>query len=446
MRTSFWRSLFRRAGQDETRHDDGAEAAGRMLQALIALTDLRRDVDGRILAAGALAVYFLLVAVPRAFLGVDLWPALGVPSRPSPFIDARNVTAALECRRLGFDPLIENPCDPLGRPMNYPRFWLALRWLGFDQSHTEALAIAFVALFLVSVFLLVGKISLGEGILLAAALCSPAVMFAIERANMDIVVFSMLAAAVLVWRRRSAWSEIVSPLIVLVAAVAKIYPAIGLAAFLFTRRRRAVVAAALSAIAFLAYAAVTFDDIQTVARIAPQGQYHSFGARILPAEIYHQFVPDRWSSDLAKQLVAVVPLALTAPFIWRWGRRRRPPSDPAADNPAMLAFLLGALVFLGTFATANNFDYRLVFLLLTLPQLFRWVASGPEEPRRGLAGLTLAVTLALLWVSALSEPLRLADEIVTWAAAILFVGLLVASAPGYRDLRRLLQRRTLHQP
>jgi hypothetical protein len=56
---------------------------------------------------------------------------------------------------------------------------------------------------------------------------------------MDIVVFSLLALAVLVWGSRTPWGETLSPLIVFVAAAAKIYPAFGLVAYLFPNRRRA---------------------------------------------------------------------------------------------------------------------------------------------------------------------------------------------------------------
>src|SRR5215207_5064434 len=174
-------------------------------RALVNILIYRPDIDGRIIVAGALAVYFLIVAIPRMVWGVDIWPRLGVPSGPSLFFDTRNLTAALECRRLGFDPLIESPCDPWGRPLNYPRVWLALRWLGLNQSHTTALGLLFVAIFLGSVFVLVGRISLGKGILVALAVCSPSVMFAVERANMDIVVFALMVIAVLAWRTPSRW-------------------------------------------------------------------------------------------------------------------------------------------------------------------------------------------------------------------------------------------------
>src|ERR687892_1044090 len=92
--------------------------------------------DGRLLIAAMAGVYLLAVAGGRAIFSFDLWPHLGVPVGPSLFFDGRNVAAAAECRDLGFNPLVHNPCDPWGRPMVYPRVWLALRWLGLEEYHT----------------------------------------------------------------------------------------------------------------------------------------------------------------------------------------------------------------------------------------------------------------------------------------------------------------------
>jgi hypothetical protein len=410
-------------------------AKGRIERVVFRVLTYRSDVDGRIFLAGALAVYFLAVGIPRAVWGIDIWPRLGVPSGPSLFFDTRNLTAALECRRLGFDPLVRSPCDPWGRPLNYPRIWLALRWLGLNQSHTVPLALLFIALFLGAIFLLVGRLTLGGGMLLSLAVCSPSVMFAVERANMDIVVFTLLVLAVMAWRTRARWGEIVSPLVVLFAATAKIYPVFAIPAYLFVRRHGAAVTAIVCSAAFAVYAMVTIGDIQAIARIAPQGEYHSFGARILPAAIYHRFVPDRWQGGvITKQLVAIVPVLIGGGLVWFRGRRALPQPDEKQDSATRLAFYLGSLIFLGTFAVGNNFDYRLVFILLTLPQLFDWVSETPRDPRGRLAGITIAVVLILLWIGALSEPLALTDEVATWAAVGLLLALLAASVPRLRTI------------
>ncbi len=402
---------------------------------LLTILTYRPDIDGRLLVVAVLGVYFLVVAVPRFLWNVDVWPRLGVPSGPSLFFDTRNLTAALECRRLGFDPLVQNPCDPWGRPLNYPRVWLALRWLGLNQSHTVALALLFIIVFLGSILLLTGRVSLGRGSLVALAVCSPSVMFAIERANVDIVVFTLMVLAVLAWRVRSRWAEVASPFVVLVAATAKIYPVFALPAYLFLRRRSAAIVAVVCAALFALYALVTIGDIQAVAAVAPQGELHAFGARILPAAIYHRFIPDRWQGGaITKQLLVIVPLLAAAPLVWFPGRRRRPAADRGADTPTRLAFFAGSMIFLGTFAIGNNFDYRLVFLLLTLPQLFDWVTAEPRDPRAWLAGIATIIVVSLLWIGALSEPLLLMDELVTWAAVGVLVALLAASVPSVRTI------------
>jgi hypothetical protein len=408
---------------------------GSIERAVYRVLAYRPDVDGRIVAAGALAVYLLAVAIPRIVSGIDIWPALGVPSGPSLFFDTRNLTAALECRRLGFDPLVESPCDPWGRPLNYPRVWLALRFFGLDQSDTVALALVFIALFLVAVYLLMGRLTFGGGILLAVAMCSPSVMFAVERANLDIVVFTLMVGAVLAWRAGRLSVQALSPIVVFVGATAKIYPVFGLPAYLFLRRRAAALVAISCAAAFVVYTVITLGDIQAVARVAPQGQHHSFGARILPVAIYHLVGPERWQGGLlSKQLLVIVPVVAVGTIVWLLGRRRLPLPDERADSATRLAFFLGSLIFLGTFAVGNNFDYRLIFTLLTLPQLFDWATEEHGQPRGGLAAITIVALLALLWIGALSEPLRLGDEVATWAVVGLFVALLGASVPRLRTV------------
>jgi Glycosyltransferase family 87 len=404
---------------------------------LVRLLAYRPRTDGRILVLLAAGLYFAAVAIPQLLWGADVWPRLGVPSGPSRFFDARNITAALECRRLGHDPLVDNPCDPWHRAMFYPRAWLLLRWLGLDQSDTTMLGVLIALVFLLSLCLLVGRVTAGEGVVVAVAVCSPAVMFAIERANMDVVLFSMLAAAVVLWRRGTTTSRTLSPLLVLAAAVGKLYPVFGLPAYALLRNRRAALAAACG-LAFLAYVAVTLEDVKTVASTATQGQYYSYGARILIGQLYHQAVGHNWEgASTAAQAIAAVALLALAALAWVWFRRRlgSPAAQAPAPTAALLAFYLGAFIYVGTFAIFKNYDYRLVYLLLTLPQLTAWVREGqPGDPRQTIASLGLVAVLLALWVGTLSEQLNLADELVSWALAGLLVALTAGSVPRLSTL------------
>jgi hypothetical protein len=62
------------------------------------------------------------------------------------------------------------------------------------------------------------------------------------------------------------------------------------------------------------------------------------------------------------------------------------------------------------------------------------VSEVPVDPRGRLAGITIAVVLALLWIGAVSEPLALTDEVVTWATVGLMLALLAASVPRLRTI------------
>jgi hypothetical protein len=402
--------------------------------------DGRLSIDGRAVVLGCVALYLSLVAGLRALWQVDIWPWLGVPSGPSVFFDARNVAAAVECSRLGHDPLVDNPCDPWGRAMFYPRAWLVLRWTGLDQTDTLLFGIVIVAMFVLAFLLLLPRLSLVEGLIAAAAVCSPAVMFAVERANMDLVIFSGLALAAIMWRRGGAIAQYAAIGLVLLMAVAKLYPALALLAFLPVRRRGAAAAAAAALLVFSAYIVVTRDDIAAISSTVTQGQYYSYGARILLGRLYHGLVGDEWegSRALAQGLVLVAVTLIAAGLLLSLRHRSRgarPPADGptialALETPELIAFRMGALIYIGTFVTGNSFDYRMVFLLLVLPLLLRW--PDPHRAADKLASLpraTLAMVMLALWIGTLSEHLRLWDELVSWALAGMLLMLLARSAP-----------------
>lgn len=414
--------------------DERSTWPGRVQRAVFKITAYRPERDGRIVAAGALVAYFMVVAIPRLFWGINLWPRLlGVPAAPTLFFDTRVITAGLDCRRMEFDPLRYNPCDVQGRPMNYPRVWLLLRWLGVGQSQTDVLAVIFIGMFLASFFLLMGRLTVGEGAIVALAACSPTVMFGVERANVDIVVFALVAAAAFAWRSGRRRGEVAGPPLVLVAALLKLYPLFALPSYLMTRRRNAAVTAVVCIAVFAAYTLVFRADIEAIARATPQGQYNAYGARILPAAIYHRFVPQAWGAgSIVKQALAIVPLLIGAPMAWVIGRRRQPRPDVGEGDWPRLAFTMGSLLFVGTFAVGNNFDYRLVLLLLTLPQLFRWIRDPSPDPRGPLAAGATVSILILLWIGPLSRPLALSDELVTWATAGILLILLSASIGSFQ--------------
>ena len=388
----------------------------------------RPQADGRLLVVAVVGAYLGTIALLRKAFDVDLWPYLGVNAETTVFYDARNVLAALECRRLGLDPLVDNPCDPGDRVLVYPRVWLLLRHLGLDQSHTVLVGSAFVVVLLAALLLLVGRLTTREGVVLAAAVCSPAVMLSVERGNVDVLLFALFVAAAFAWHRGRAWP--LAPLLVALAAVAKLYGAFALPALLLdarTGRRRAAVLA--TAAAFAASLALTLDDLRTVAGAAEGGLLYSYGARILPGHLYHAVVPGEWErGTLVAQAIVALPVLVLLVLLGRRAWRTRESGSAPAPSPALLAFQMGTLVYLLTFLLRKNGDYRLVLLLLLLPQLLDWTRTV-ERRRSGRLGV-VAVLLAL-YAGALSPWIGPWDELASWALAGVLVVLLAATLPRH---------------
>jgi len=109
-----------------------------------------------------------------------------------PFLDARIVLAGFESKRLGYDAQLYNPSDPVGRRFANPDFWLALTPLGLTQSHAIFVGIILALLFYISAFKIMGKLTLYEALVYSLILCSPSVMWIVERGNLDIVVYFLL--------------------------------------------------------------------------------------------------------------------------------------------------------------------------------------------------------------------------------------------------------------
>ena len=76
----------------------------------------------------------------------NTWKLWGIPTMYPYFADLRTITGGAESWALGYDPLVNNPGDPWGRLMNYPRVWQMLFRAGIDQTDTVYFGVAFFLL------------------------------------------------------------------------------------------------------------------------------------------------------------------------------------------------------------------------------------------------------------------------------------------------------------
>lgn len=131
----------------------------------------------------------------------NTWGLFNIPYLTPHFTDLRTITGGAASFAQGLDPMVNNPGDPWGRRMNYPRIWQSLYLFGVNQDHTTYLGIIFICLFLVGIILILPNTNYTTLLFVMLAVLSPATLLGIERGNIDLLMFFLVALSVFSIRR-----------------------------------------------------------------------------------------------------------------------------------------------------------------------------------------------------------------------------------------------------
>lgn len=323
-----------------------------------------------------------------------------------PFLDLRLITGTFATLRQGGDPAVSNPGDPLQRVFNYPKIWYLILASGLNENWTSPLGALVIGLFVVSVCVFPGRLTGWSVWFLTLAMVSPAVMLAFARVNIDMLMFALMTLSLALVATRELWSLIVLVIVILL----KIIPVLGLGTFLEADQKRSIKYMAATLVFTAAYFVFTWNDMVFIFTHTQRGYEEAYGLAVLPAlvqAIAHSPVVRAGPGLFYGVASAVYDLSLSLPEIPYFaagallvlalfaGWRRRVSTDGA--NPRNLrAFRMGALLYVGTFFVGNNWEYRLIFLLFTLPQLADWTTSTHRLTKFG-AIVTLAALFTSLW-------------------------------------------------
>lgn len=345
-------------------------------------------MGARVVTAGLVTVY---LAVLGAMGGREQWGRLGVAPGRFTFEDLRSVTTGWECTRRGISVLAMNPCDPLRRPANYPQIWMRLSFLGLSREViTLGLFVAAVAA-LAALMLVPASAPAWTGAAYAGAICSPAVMLGFERGNVDLLMFGVVVAAALILRR--GWrGSLAAHVLLLLAAILKLFPIF--AAGMFVRRltdRRSLFLLVALLGAFAVYALVILSEIRTIARVTPQTDLHSYGVRTFAIWWATEVPPD------SPRFWGLLFVAAAALLSFRFASRLPSAARDALAQRDLDLFWAGACVYILTFAFFQSFDYRLIFLLATLPHLLRWSIAGSRLALTAIVFVYLTLWFASPW-------------------------------------------------
>lgn len=379
-------------------------------------TSRLRDFDGRWLTAGIVALYFATVWICGARTdSVRVWDQVGVEVHSLRFADLRFLTAAVETHRAGGDPRVFNRCDPRLRRFNYPRIWLGLSKFNIGAEQTVPGGFLLATIFYIAVFFVAGRIAVAEGVVYALLLCSPAAILAVERGNIDLVIFPLIVLAALQFeaKRGVYWSY----LPVTLASILKLYPVCAFALALRERRRYAFGIIALCFAAVAVYFYCIRGDIALMNAATPQIKEISYGRRVLFQELASRKL--RVYVQLWSELGVISAVGLGA-----IGQRFiRMPSLSTRGGPLLTT---GAAIYAGTFAMLNSFNYRMIFLLLLIPQLLEWLKH--RRSRAPAAFALFAIFYAMLFASAKYRFFFILKEAANWTVFVFCIWILFSLA------------------
>jgi Glycosyltransferase family 87 len=338
----------------------------------VAFRQYSMSIISRHPAASIFVLAHLLMGAAFATFGWDrTWISLGFVELPPYFTDLRTVAAAPEAMALGYDPLIENPTDPLRRPMNYPRIWAYMaRYVHLNLPGLTAVGIAFWLLFVASVLLIIhvsGPEWRNNRYVLLAALSS-ASWFPLHQGNNDLLMFFLTVVSLYVFGRCKSCSLAM----VAAATMLKVYPII-LFPVLVSRDNGRIVNAGIigTFAACLGFWLYNVSDLQLIraGNTALVNHTYGFGSLHSIPKILPSYEGMLWETNGKWELVFFIVCAVCAVCIFLLGFISGNKSSRKSDATAELLFIGGATLYTGTFVLGNNWDYRLIFLILCVPYI-----------------------------------------------------------------------------
>jgi hypothetical protein len=326
----------------------------------------------------------------RAFHGSwrSVWAPLGIPAEELPFPDLRGITGGLVSLAQHHNPLISNPGDPWNRVMNYPRIWLPLfATFGIRDGDVPIVGVVFCALYLICISLLILRTKRPlDGVILLVASLSLAPLFALELGNTDLFIFALVFLGCV------APAKTVRLAALCAATLLKIYPLAAMAMNAIYPPKKQRLASVFLLVLVLGSFAWQWSDMNAIRLSTPTSNRMSYGVLSMKAQVEEEWgtqggVRDAvgWTVIMACWLAGALAVASA------WTNRSSLDESILHSREGRLFGVFGA-IYVFSFAIGSNWDYRLMFLLPTLP--FSLELARHPAHRRWAIAYTAAVVLA----------------------------------------------------
>ena len=361
-----------------------------------------RTDSGKVVGLGMLATAIVVALLCQTLGWEPTWRTLGVTPLQPPFFDMHVINDYAACAWKGADAYAPHACNVDN--YNYPPVWLWLGLLGIEGSDSGWLAAIGIVAAAVVTTLLFRQRAWSDGVIALLAILSPPVMMGIERGNLDLLILALVGSAALVYRETRVRHEAATIALLSLGIVLKLFPMFCVSLASRFSKRRFIFASILAALS-LVYLGSILNYVFLIRQNVPTTFILSYGYKAIFLGIDHlrseaEISPIRLDETWAPE-AAVVFVLICASIVALQTFRRGSSFCEIDTSVAGTAFLFGAGIYCGTFLLGTNFIYRLMFLLLCIPQLQDWQLRRGQRgaPSDTAESCLFGSVLGVLWLN-----------------------------------------------
>lgn len=280
-----------------------------------------------------------------------------------PFLDLHGRLASMKAYAEGLNILYEpNPYDPLNRVSVKPTWYLWLGYLGIGPSLLIPIGIITTISYIFFNFLILKPKRKYQTLICILAACSPASLLAIERANDDIIYYSLIISWLYIIDFNKNSSYYISTLFINIIAPAKYYPGAAFLIFLYKPKNLKIIITCftLTILFLIAYIAFYIEEIKYLSKAVPSPKsVYSYGLEMF-LDIFN--IKNKIITCFVL-LIAIIPLAI-----------KTKSADLNAIPIKNIKFFItsvGILTF--CYLLNTNYDYRLIYTIPCIPLLFCFI-------------------------------------------------------------------------
>jgi hypothetical protein len=358
--------------------------------------------SGTVLALGIVVTAIALFSLVHVVGWDPTWRAFGVTPLHPPFFDMHVINDYVACSRNGVDVYAPHACNEDN--FNIPPTWLWVRFLGIEGADSSWLSAALIAAAAIVIIGLFQGRPWSHGLIALGAVVSPPVMMGIERGNLDLLILALVGSAALIYEEKTAARICAALALLSIGVTLKLIPVFCVSVAARFSKQTFVFACGIAALALI-YLDLAIAYVILIRRNVPTTFILSYGYKAIFLGLDHIRdeaglspigLADTW---VPAAVAAVVLICAAAVAVYDFRNHRKFCSVDI--SVAGTAFLFGAGIYCGTYLLGTNFVYRLMFLLLCVPQLLDWrIRNRKGDQAVGARDLCLFGTvLGVLWLN-----------------------------------------------